>query len=113
MEEKNIGEIWHFRRYDILPVILILIIPFRELYTPGWHAAINDNAKSASSYEKILESVKLPAGKSVVHFYFLPPYIKYALWAFILGLVGLCWEFTVFLKNRINMKKPTVNENKL
>jgi hypothetical protein len=28
MEEKNIGEIWHFRRYDILPVILILIIPF-------------------------------------------------------------------------------------
>ena len=85
----------------------------RELYMPGWHAAINDNAKSVSSYEKILESVKLPAGKSVVHFYFLPPYIKYALWAFILGLAGLCWEFTVFLKNRINMKKPTVNESKL
>ena len=28
MEEKNIDKIWQFRREDILPVILILIIPF-------------------------------------------------------------------------------------
>jgi hypothetical protein len=77
----------------------------RELYMPGWHAVINGKRKPVLSYKKIFESVKLPAGKSSINFYFIPPYINYALAGFILGIIGLSWEFAVFYKSKDSRNK--------
>jgi hypothetical protein len=69
----------------------------RELYMPGWRAKINGVTSPVSSYDEILQSVRLPVGKNLVRWSFIPPYAEYGWIAFVVGLIGLAFEGTFIL----------------
>ncbi len=57
----------------------------RELVFPGWHASIDRRATRIRSFDRIFQSVALPAGPSVIRFNYRPPFILDAECAFVLA----------------------------
>jgi hypothetical protein len=63
----------------------------RELYFPGWTASVNGKPVAIEPYKELLQSLKLPAGRSEVVFNYAPPNLNWCLLAMAigLGLLGL------------------------
>jgi hypothetical protein len=60
-----------------------------ELDMQGWTAAVSGRLVPIAAYQGLLDSVRVPAGRSVVTFSYSPPHIEIALAGFLLGLVLL------------------------
>jgi len=65
------------------------ILEWGELYMPGWSATVNGRKTTIHESTGLVQAVSVPAGNSVVHFVFLPPYIGIGLSAFLLGILLL------------------------
>jgi hypothetical protein len=61
----------------------------RELYMPGWTATEGGVSVPVRRHADILQSVALPKGRARVVFSFVPPHMRLAALAFILGWAGL------------------------
>ena len=61
----------------------------RETYMPGWSAEVDGHSTPVSEYDNAFQSVKLTPGTHVVKFGFTPPYMGWALAAFLLGCASL------------------------
>ena len=61
----------------------------RELWYPGWHAAINGAAADVQRDGELFQQIDLPAGAADVRFSYSPPGLMPALALFALGLLAL------------------------
>ena len=74
----------------------------RELYMPGWRAAVNGKAPTAVQQEGIFRSDALPAGHSQVRYSFTPPYVEFGWAAAAVGIGGLIWQLILVGRPRRN-----------
>ena len=61
----------------------------RELYFPGWTAAIGAAAADLLPYDSIFQSLALPQGNFVIQFSYSPPYTDWAFGAMCLGFLTM------------------------
>ena len=61
----------------------------RELSMPGWSASVSGRAAVVGTYEKVFQTVAVPAGVSTVTFSFAPPHTNLALVAFVLAAIAI------------------------
>lgn len=79
----------------------------RELFMPGWTAAVDGARAAVSAHEKIFQVVHLPAGNNMVRFRFAPPYAGYAWIAFWVGVAGLGWAALSWWRSLPGKKEST------
>ncbi|MBV8733410.1 MAG: YfhO family protein [Solirubrobacterales bacterium] len=60
-----------------------------EIYLPGWSATVNGHAARVRAYGRLLTSVQVGGGRSMVRFSYTPPGIPLALAGFAVGLLLL------------------------
>jgi uncharacterized membrane protein YfhO len=60
----------------------------RELYMPGWRASVNGSPAAVRRGESLLQTVQIPAGRSMVDFHFRPPHSNIAMIAFLGGVAA-------------------------
>lgn len=60
-----------------------------EIYLPGWSATVNGHAARVRAYRRLLTSVQIGGGRSIVRFSYTPPGIPLALAGFAVGLLLL------------------------
>lgn len=63
----------------------------RELYYPGWRAAVDGTEAPIERTREIFQEVALPAGASEIVFSYAPPFLRPCLAAFGLALLVLAW----------------------
>jgi hypothetical protein len=61
----------------------------RELFMPGWRAAVNGQAVRVSQADAIFQAVAVPAGRSTVRYHFAPPFAGWAWLGFGVGVIGI------------------------
>ncbi|GAC1362466.1 MAG: hypothetical protein NVSMB32_02810 [Actinomycetota bacterium] len=67
----------------------------RELYMPGWNATTATGSLAVRPSGPLFQEVRLPAGRSSVHFAFVPPGLGLAKLAFALGVAALLAGLTL------------------
>ena len=67
----------------------------REMYFPGWTAALDDAAAPIGVYDKLFQTVAVPAGAHRLRFAYAPPFIAFGFAALMLGALAMagaaCW----------------------
>ena len=61
----------------------------RELLMPGWNADIDGSPVAIAPFHGAFQEVRVPAGRSRLHFRFVPPKIAYGLVALALGIIAV------------------------
>ena len=61
----------------------------RELFHPGWRATVNGAEGVLAEHAGVFQSVRAPAGRSVVRFAYAPPNVGWAWLATLIALLGL------------------------
>ncbi len=61
----------------------------RETYMPGWSAEVDRSSTTVSEYDSAFQSVPVKSGTHLVTFGFTPPYMAWAVAAFLLGCGSL------------------------
>ncbi|MBN3845280.1 YfhO family protein [Paraburkholderia sp. Ac-20342] len=63
-----------------------------ELFMPGWRATVNGNEAPIARSGEIFQEVELPAGHADIQFRFLPPHMKWAYLALLLGCLVFAFD---------------------
>ena len=61
----------------------------RETYMPGWGAEVDGHSTTVSEYDNAFQAVTVKSGTHLVKFGYAPPYLGWALAAFLLGCASL------------------------
>ncbi|SAK74617.1 Bacterial membrane protein YfhO [Caballeronia pedi] len=64
-----------------------------ELFMQGWRATVDNEATPIGQTSEIFQRVALPAGRSTVHFEFVPPFMNWAWAAFVAGWMLVALNF--------------------
>jgi hypothetical protein len=78
----------------------------RELYMPGWTAAVNGAPAKVTPTDEIFQAVSVGAGNSTVTFDFTPPRMEYGYAAFTLGLLSLLYQLFAYARLRLRNETP-------
>lgn len=68
-----------------------------ETYYPGWNVTVNGKSEQISKFNKVMRSVKIPTGKSVIHYTFKPlsfeigKYTSFICWCMMICIWVLCF----------------------
>ena len=61
----------------------------RETYMPGWSAEVDGHSTTVSEYDNAFQAVTVKSGTHLVTFGYAPPYLGWAVAAFLLGCASL------------------------
>ncbi|MBC8022865.1 MAG: hypothetical protein H7Y14_07080 [Burkholderiales bacterium] len=72
----------------------------RELYFPGWSAAVNGGEASVAPHDQIFQAVAVPQGTSEVRFRYAPPHIGWAWLAMWIAVIALATPPSLLLRRK-------------
>ncbi len=76
-----------------------------ELYMEGWSATVNGRATLVAPAGELFQAVQVPAGRSRVHFDFLPPYMAVAYALAAIGVAGLLTGAWLIGRRRMSIEE--------
>jgi hypothetical protein len=71
-----------------------------ELYMPGWRAYVNGHETEIAQVDELFQQLKVPAGRSSIQFTFQPPHIRWAILAFVVGLLLMVAEVSISVTSK-------------